>query len=129
MHVHPPACNYFGHTCIRALIHCCLCGTTCTLLLQLSGRAGRNGSPSVCLMFTNRAKAKSCKDEKKISFSSSTRTCQRRLLLNHLEVMRTSIQFLNCVVIFALTTALFTFSISSPPQNTTKTKNQRKSEI
>lgn len=60
-----------------------MCGTTCTLLLQLSGRAGRNGSP-VCLMFTNSAKAKSCKDEKKMSFSSSTRTCQRRLLLKSL---------------------------------------------
>ena len=38
----------------------------------------------MCLLFTNRTEAKSCKDEKMVSFSSSTRTCRRRLLLKSL---------------------------------------------
>ena len=38
----------------------------------------------MCILFTNLAEAKSCKDEKMVSFSSSTRICRRRLLLKSL---------------------------------------------
>lgn len=73
---------YMVYVLLFWIFYCCICGTT--LLLQLSGRAGRNGNPSMCLLFSNRTETKSCKDEKLISFTTSTKTCRRRILLKSL---------------------------------------------
>ena len=48
---------------------------------QLSGRAGRNGHPAECVLFTNRSEIKSNKDVNMINFCSDKKSCRRRILL------------------------------------------------
>ena len=49
--------------------------------MQLSGRAGRNGYPAQCVLFTNRSEVKSCKDEHMVNFCSAKMGCRRKMLL------------------------------------------------
>lgn len=49
--------------------------------MQLSGRAGRNGHPAQCVLFSNRSELKSCKDKNMVNFYSDKAKCRRKILL------------------------------------------------
>ena len=58
--------------------------------MQLSGRAGRNGRPAQCMLFTNRSELKSCKDKDMVNFYSDKTGCRRKLLLKSIGDMHTT---------------------------------------
>ena len=51
--------------------------------MQLSGRAGRNGHPAQCVLFTNRSE--SCKDVHMLNFCSDKMGCRRKMLLESIS--------------------------------------------
>ena len=51
------------------------------LHMQLSGRAGRNGHPAQCMLFTNSSELKSCKVNNMVNFYLDKTRCMKKLLL------------------------------------------------
>lgn len=88
--------NTFPCTCIHlimwAYVVCVHLYTTCLTLLNLwyyivtadKWTGWQEWKSFMSLLFSNRTETKLCKDENIISFSTSTLTCQRRILLKSL---------------------------------------------